>query len=289
MHLQHDQRLQLDDDFQRSIRRMNSTSFSWLTHLKLQNVLLSSSDLVEITGLANLQSIQLVASTWANTGFSDRIMQRWAESARSDGCFSKLEAIFVSGHERVTDWSLQLLNDFPALSAFVVYFCGIKSTPRSWTQQMGWHDGPECVCSPSFSATLLTPLRWGLLGKLTERDTSHDSETSRADQAHYSSHRITSWTDVMAAYFSERNRKKNGNRVRSVLNATLEERGGYLYPPGKFRHSRLHCFQRDWNFTPTHKPLPLPQAQELQAGNVSKKRKLKSGRALALDSILDRF
>lgn len=154
MHLQRDQRLRLDDDFQRSICRINSTSFFWLTNLKLQNVLLSSSDLVEITGLVNLQCIQLVAGTRANTGFSDRIMQRWAESSRSTGCFGKLEAIFVSGHEHVTDWSLQLLNDFPALSTFVVYFCGIESTSRSLAERIGWHNRPKCVCFPSRSTTI---------------------------------------------------------------------------------------------------------------------------------------
>lgn len=270
---------------------MNSTTFSWLTNLKLQNVLLSSSDLVEITGLVNLQCIQLVAGTRANTGFSDRIMQRWAESARGHGCFSKLEVILVSGHELVTDWSLQLLNDFPALNTFVEYFCGISSTSRSLAEQVGWHDGSECVCSSSFQLSLLTHLRWELSEKLKDRDTGYESEISRANHAYYSPPQIISWTEVVDAYFHERISEKNGNQVRKVLNATLEDRAGYIYPPGKFRRSRLHCFERDWNFTPTHKPLPLPlpQAQELQAGNVSKKRKLKSGRALALDSILDRF
>lgn len=132
-------------------------------------------------------------------------------------------------------------------------------------------------------------LRWGLFAKPRDRDLVNDPELFKTNPEQHSPHLTNDWTEVVDVYFSERSRNTNGKQVRKTLNATLEESAGYIYPPGKFRHSRLHCFERDWNFASTHKPLALSQPQETSVHQPSKKRKLKGGKALALESVLDRL
>lgn len=126
-------------EFRRSIRLINSPSSAWMTSLSLMDIGLPISDWAFISKLSNLKSLQIGAGPRFWTGFNDKVLRAWGESCKSEGCFGSLEAIFVHGHEAVTDWSLQYLASFPALDTFSANSCGVTKTSRSAGKELGWN------------------------------------------------------------------------------------------------------------------------------------------------------
>ena len=97
---------------------------TWLSdlHLECSNRKLRPQDLMHITKLSNVRKIRLICSNRAGEGFTDRVFEAWADAAKTEGAFPRLQAIVLEarsgGELNVTHWSLGKLWCFPVLEVF---------------------------------------------------------------------------------------------------------------------------------------------------------------------------
>ena len=94
--------------------------------------------LADLSNLQNLANLRILRHSGAPEYMNDRILRTWSESARENGSFSKLRAIFVVHMSDVTDQAFQYLNAFPALECFSVKHCGM-SLRTSTAADYGWY------------------------------------------------------------------------------------------------------------------------------------------------------
>lgn len=88
----------------------------------------------------------------------------------------------------------------------------------------------------------------------------------------------STWYALVQAYFARRRSHETQEAKLPLLNANLRDRRNSFY---QLDFKKLFCFERDWSFNATDEP---SQPEDHQR---AKKRKLKDGKALSLDNILD--
>ena len=118
-------------------KHASSPSFDWLTDLTLESSSITTEDLLQLSRLNNVRNLIVQPASGAASALDDRILRSWAFDATHHGAFSKLEGMYIDEHPRVTDWSLQYLNDFPSLHTFCLHRCGVRNV-RGPGKKVGW-------------------------------------------------------------------------------------------------------------------------------------------------------
>jgi len=102
------------------LARLESTTFEWLTTLKLVNVedMLDHTHLNSIGKLRNLVGLHLLSSSSRSTILDDRLIKAWGHQAANDHAFLNLRTLFFTGRFTITEVCFSHLDKFPSLSLF---------------------------------------------------------------------------------------------------------------------------------------------------------------------------
>ncbi|KAL2355990.1 hypothetical protein BJ546DRAFT_1059418 [Cryomyces antarcticus] len=129
----------LEDNF----KHVSSSSFAWITYLSISDSVLSSTDLLKISGIHNLGALD-IQGQWPHgepSPVSDKVIRAWSRHAAEGGSFSKLHVLTLYEQKDVTAMSLTYLNDFPVLVLYNVAACGITPKNEATARQEGWTSG----------------------------------------------------------------------------------------------------------------------------------------------------
>lgn len=122
---------------------INSPSTSWITHLSLETVQLTTSELMRIADISNLRTLYIRASSERMPLPLNQVIRAWSALAKERNAFKILKTLFLDmGSERnFSPWMFHHMNGFPALDMVAVRAPRLwVTTAQSEAKRCGWHD-----------------------------------------------------------------------------------------------------------------------------------------------------
>nr|POF15243.1 hypothetical protein CFP56_42132 [Quercus suber] len=249
----------------------------WLTSLTLQDHIVTAMDMTYISRLTNLQALNIDGTSLGarnhSSSLNDSILRTWAAEAKTGIAFQKLEMIFINGQTEVTQWAFQYLNDFPSLYIFCPAACGIPlmlddgATKRRYGWYKQQNDG-----FVKFGKTMPS------LGRSIAGYPSSGNIRSHIG----ASDRFV-WSSVVDAYITHTRGLRTQQIVEQpVLNVYVGQSGEH-----EVSFTSVTCFERDWTFTAGQVlPVHAFKRKGVLGGEITRKRKLRDGKAMALNDML---
>ncbi|KAF2170662.1 hypothetical protein M409DRAFT_19477 [Zasmidium cellare ATCC 36951] len=237
---------------------ISSPSLSWVTHLSLETIQLSTSELTKLADLTSLRTLYLRVGPHQEPFPVDNIIRAWAASAKGCKAFGVLQMMFLDVSRPLSTWTFHYLNAFPALDTFALRTTSDQGPLELQADAYGWHGREK-------SKFLRHARKW-----LRARS---DDERSRCY-----------WSDCVLSFV----KKQEDLNVAGDL-PRLQVRCGAPHG-GIFSCDELLCFKRDWEWVG---PAP-PSKAEVDKGRdgveqPTKRRKLKASKRRNLDDLLAGF
>ncbi|KAK4497031.1 hypothetical protein PRZ48_011480 [Zasmidium cellare] len=238
---------------------ISSPSLNWVTHLSLETVRLSTSELVKVADLTSLRTLYLQAGSAQEALPLDRIIRGWASSAKDRKSFGVLQMILLDTKDQLSPWTFHYLNAFPALDTFALRTTVDQDALLPQAETYGWYGGKR----PKF------------------RHYARKWCQAREDDEH--SRRY--WSDLVPSFVRKR------NDLNTVVGDVPRLKVRCGAPDDRnFNWKELVCFERDWEWV---SPEPELKAEDdkRRAGDEhpTKRRKIKANKQRNLDDLLAGF
>lgn len=257
-------------------RDFSSPTFAWMTDLILYGVNCSISDLKAVSQLANIQTLQI----WNNIRgvenmIHDNVLEAWSHKAANDGAFSRLMLLYIDEAPDVTIQALAYLRQLPLLDTVIMSGASMKKS-NSKAMGYGWRQhGKDYVIGGRFAT-------------FVQKQISKYTLTGCWPPAVH-------LDDVIRQYCQmRRNDQQDAGDKFSVLTASL----GYIQYSNR-KTTTVHgplagkaIFERDLPLANTqdaeNEPVyPRGKTSRLShAPSAPKKRKIKEGKSIALETLL---
>lgn len=100
------------------IDQVISPSFAWVNFLTLDDIILSRTDLLQLSRLTNLGV--LTVGRMRGDDLDDNIIRAWGRAASEVGAFSRFRILVCSWQHSITERIFTYFEDFPELGLYVV-------------------------------------------------------------------------------------------------------------------------------------------------------------------------
>lgn len=237
-----------------------SMSDCWVTNLKVTGGGVQVQEWAYVIKLRNLRNVHVIRTEGSGRStFSDRIVKAWALAAKEEGAFPNLQMIFVNGVENITVGSLYHLTSFAKLNTFCVQDCSIASVQSTFDTAM-------------------------VLGWVSEANGSFDYHAEALDDKEYEPLR---WDVLVDSYISHR-RDLIPTDVDDLAVLNVELTGAPVNRNKSYwRREETLCFEREPTAPATIDHVVDGEVLSPSEFSARKKRKIKGGRSIALDEMLD--
>lgn len=227
-----------------------------LTTLALQDHNITSMDLTYVSKLHNLRTLKIEGTASSPSAvLTDGIFRTWADEARAQTAFAHLEHVFLHAQSVISEWVLEHLNAFPCLQTFCLHECA------PWTRLKDNAAGRRCGwVQPTESA-------FSRFAKMTN---AYSIEGKRGEQM-----TVPKWSEVVDAYLAHKHSSLGPPRLNVYVGTDAHHALAF---------NRLACFERDWTFQVQASSSTTSGAKPATGNGVSKRRKLKDGKATALNN-----
>ena len=265
---------------------VRSTSFAWMTDLTLCNLDCSSLDLKSIGVLCNLQNLQILYTKLRpeRHPFNDGVLEFLGSQASTDGAFTRLEMIFVQGGGAITAQAFKYLNQFPVLDCFCVFQTDVRPKHSKLASQHGWvkyfGQVPHYAClEGSLYANNLVSSAFSTYLKQYELRRAYDGSLACANFHNF------------ADGYIHKRRSESSNTRNNVPILDVHFSGPATNFDPSITEYVILCFERDWRFIRPEPAVKLSEAtgERLAASATAKKRKLRDGKGVVIDTLLQTF
>ena len=114
-------------------------SFEWITFLSLTNITCSRSELINISGLANIGVLTIGHGVQVpDLGIDDSILRSWARASAETNSFSKLRVLACRKQRELTTRAFEYISSIGTLPLLILQECSIGARDQHLASSIGW-------------------------------------------------------------------------------------------------------------------------------------------------------